>query len=379
MRKLILFLAAVIAVITAGCAAPQLCTPYEGKKVKTAYFVDNGCHGGGVIHIARLLSYSPQVDITLIDGKDLREKKLDDFDLIVMPGGSSASQMRSMKPEGVEILRDFVRNGGSYLGICAGCHITLNRPERAAIMPYRYDREAVGWRADVFIDIADKGTKILDIPAGRYYVRYSRGPILKEDKWEHGSCETLATYQSSVGPVNRVGRSFYGTPAMIYGNFGKGKAIATSFHPEYNMNTWIIFQGCFYAVTGVKLTPALPVNNYRPLRVSYYFEGAQKKDRKAMLREYLALEKEPELGVQLGLSMEICSNVDAVILADANENHWKEFTKVQNDAIITDFMNRGGKVIAVGASWDKIPDHKNLIRLKQGDSAVDAALAIANL
>ena len=85
------------------------------KKIKTAFYVDKGSRGGGVLNLARLLSYSPELDVTLVHGKDLREGKLKNFDLLVMPGGSSKLQMESMGEKGVEELRSFVRNGGAEL------------------------------------------------------------------------------------------------------------------------------------------------------------------------------------------------------------------------------------------------------------------------
>ena len=137
--QLRILIVSAVMVLAAGCTAGkcvQSTAEYKGKKLKTGFYIDDGSRGGGVIHLARLLTYSPQIDLRLLKGSDLRAGKLKDLDLLVMPGGSSERQMRSMGPEGVKALQDFVRNGGSYVGICAGLHITLNRPERAQLMPY---------------------------------------------------------------------------------------------------------------------------------------------------------------------------------------------------------------------------------------------------
>ena len=377
MKKITFALLAFSTVFISGCATVQKKPAYEGKKIKTAFFIDNGSSGAGVIHIARLLSYSPQIDLTMVKGEDLRKNKLAGFDLLVMPGGNSATQMKSMKPEGVAALLKFIKDGGSYYGICAGCSITTTRPERASIFPYKYDKSAVGAKAVVLAELSEKGAKILDIPQAQYQVYYSHGPIMKEASWEKGNCETLAVYKSSVGPNNRRGKSFYGTPALLYGNFGKGKVIATSFHPEYHIRTHHIFNACFYAVTGVKITQNFPVKNYRPLRIAYYFHGFQKKDPRAMYEEMLALDKSPEVALQFGLDYDMCANVDMVILADAADDHWQAFTGGKRDEVVKDFLNKGGIVVCAGSVWDKLPDHKNLIRLKNGESVVNAALKIA--
>ena len=56
------------------------------KKLKAAFYVDEGSRSNGVFYWARLLSYSPGIEMTPIDGKDLREGKLKGFDLLVIPG-----------------------------------------------------------------------------------------------------------------------------------------------------------------------------------------------------------------------------------------------------------------------------------------------------
>lgn len=372
MKKLFLFAAA--ALLFAGCAsiksaapAPKAAVPapkaYTGKKIKTGFYIDKGSQGGGVMHLARLLSYSPQIELTLLKGEDLRKGKLNGLDMIVMPGGSSETQMKTMAPEGVKALQDFVRNGGKYVGICAGFHITLNRPERAQLMPYTYIREAVGARGDVQIEFTKEAMKTLDLKKSKYMVRYSRGPVAKAAQWNKGTCKTFALYKSSIGPINREGKSFFNTPAMIAGTYGKGKVIATSFHPEYKTSSYDIFVGCVYAVTGVKITPQIPVDVFRPLQVGYNTGAGMARDSAQAIREIVELERSPRIKLHLGLSHEILDFADVIVLPDAPaatgkkliQNDWYTFLKI--------FMDKGRKVIAAGPGWNCLPAHKNLIRV----------------
>lgn len=383
MKKFIFALLPVL-LLCAGCATVTQCSPaagkctvqYNGKKLKTGFYIDKGSRGGGVLLLARLLHYSPQIEMTLLKGEDLRKGKLEGLDLLVMPGGSSKLQMESMGKEGVKSLQDFVRNGGAYIGICAGFHITLNRPERARLMPYTYYGEAVGYRADVQIDLSPEGAKLLDIKPGKRMVRYSRGPVAKEAKWDKGNCKTYAKYTSSVGPLGRAGVSFFDTPALIYGNYGKGKVIATSFHPEYILDTNDIFVGCVYAVTGVKITPKLPLASYRPLRVLYCI-GAASNGHTQSIKEVTALEKCPKLAVKTGLSKEQLNDTDLLIMPNGTEAWGKGLIKNGWVEIMVDYMNRGGRILAAGEAWKSIPDHKNLTRIGAKDCLVKAAARIA--
>lgn len=377
--KIKLYISAVICfvfIFTTGCSTVKNEKNGNIKKIKTALYIGYGSLGGGVINSARILKYSPQVELTLIDDKDLKKTKLKDFDIFVMPGGFSSGHMKSLGAEGVEILRNFIKNGGSYFGICAGCHMTLNRPNRLGLFPYGYLNKHVGGTGDVYIDLPEKGAELLGIEKGRYCVRYVTGPIMKKnaENWPHGKCEVIADYKSSISPKGRAGENFFGTPAILYGNYGKGKVIATSFHPESRIDSHKIFCGCFYAVTGVKLTPQFPRRQFHPLRVGYHFVNAQYKDQRAVINEVMELESHPELAVELGLDAEILNRVDVVVLGDARGLSWKDFIDAKRYDILIDFIHRGGKVIGVGEIWKKIPPHKNVIYVNPGKDVIKSVM-----
>ena len=99
MTKKTLF--AVTAVLAAALwgAAPSVCAaeaslPTEaraddgkGSRIKVALYIDFGCKGAGVIHLARLLKSSPEVECDIIDADDVQAGKLGGYDMLMMPGG----------------------------------------------------------------------------------------------------------------------------------------------------------------------------------------------------------------------------------------------------------------------------------------------------
>ena len=150
--------------LAGGCVsggAGEKTAPAPEKKLKAAFYVDEGSRSNGVFYWARLLSYSPGIEMTPMDGKDLREGKLEGFDLLVIPGGSSARQYRSMGEAGAEAVRKFVKEGGSYVGICAGFHCALNRKERIGLLPFEYLAGAGGAQAVLPVEISPRGGEIL--------------------------------------------------------------------------------------------------------------------------------------------------------------------------------------------------------------------------
>lgn len=362
------------------CSEEKPATPAAipaAKRIKVGYYIDGGSRSSGVLHIARMLYYSPQFEVTLLDGKDLRDGKLSGLDLLVIPGGSSEQQYRNMKEEGAEAIRKFIREGGSYYGICAGFHCAINKPTRVRLMPYEHIPAGYGNVADLTIELSQEGGKLLGIDPGRYFIRYSQGPIVKRGaSVGEEFAKTLAVYKGNITPRNRRGIDMYDTPAMIYGKYGKGKVIATSFHPESYADTRPIWLGCVYAVTGVKATPVYPEKNLRPVRVAFFTPAVVGKN---YIRELLELDRHPDIDVNLVAASDIRSGAldraDILVLPDGFSSVYKSsFEKKQK--MLRKFMDSGKMIFASEKSFKSLPAHKNLKLIKLGDSYVEPVLSV---
>ena len=343
-----------------------------GKKLKVGYFVGSGSRGNGVFNWAQLLFYSPQLDVELLDSKDIRNGKLDRLDLLVIPGGSSHSQAKALQKSGKKKIQDFVRNGGSYVGICAGFHCTLDREERLQLMPYKYLQGAGGAVAVLPMDLSEKGGNILGVKPGRYLVQYSHGPISKPAEWDKGSAETLGVYKNTIGPHGRPGGKFFNAPAVIYGNYGKGKVVATSFHPESHVSNHQLAMGCIYAVTGVKAVPVFPKRNYRPVRVAFVCKTTIGKE---PIKRMLELDRHPDIDVIFASNFDggILDHVDALVVPDAVDSLNIKLAK-DNREYLKKFMDRGGRVLVSGKEAEAFEKHANLVEIPAGESFVEEVL-----
>ena len=67
------------------------------KQVKVGFYVDDGSRNCGVLYWARLLAYSPELELTLLEADDIHSGKLNGLDLLIIPGGSSARQCAKLK------------------------------------------------------------------------------------------------------------------------------------------------------------------------------------------------------------------------------------------------------------------------------------------
>ncbi len=366
MKRVILTVFTVVATLLfCGCNCIQETTAKPvssaSKKLKVGLYVDDGASGNGVLHLASLITHSPQTELVLLVAEDIRAGKLKNVDVLVMPGGSSSKQCNTIGKEHWYKIHDFLRNGGCYIGTCAGMFNVLEH--RLNLLPFSRHFKAGGSTAFVKVEISPEGAKILGIKPGERVVRYSGGPVaFKVDKSKcEGKGIALATYKSAVSRDKAQEGKFIGSTAWVYGSYGKGKVIATSFHPEYWDNTHDMMLACFYAVSGVKMTPEFPKKNPRPLRVGVFTTGMNKK---AAVNAMLELESEPDIDLDYVMAAEINQGIlrhlDVLILPNSKINVAKDYITTKQ---LKDFMDAGNTVVATGKIATLAPEHKNLIKL----------------
>ena len=347
------------------------------KRLKVALYLDSGSAGNGVFHWIRLIAHSPQLELHGVTGEDVRAGKLEGLDVLVMPGGYSPRQYKSLREEGARKVREFVRSGGAYVGTCAGLACVLNNPRRLKLLPFARKPKSGGATAIITVDFPEAGAKVLDIPPGRYKVRYSGGPIpIPGKEIDGGSGEILAVYKNTVSAVNKPEGNFFNDAAVIFGRMGKGKVIATGFHPEYWESTYPIVAGCFHAVTGVTPTFELPKTDPRPIRVGFWASGFPDARRTEAL---LALDRRPEVDVRIVTSHEFnqgeLRHLDAlVVVHDATGECKKYLGSKYNREQLAKFMDRGGVVFASGTGFESVPAHRNLVELPVGADFVEPVL-----
>ncbi len=326
--------------------------------MKVGYFLGNGSRGGGIFLLGKILAHSPQIELTLLNGADLRAGKLAGKELLVVPGGSSALQYQDMEEEGAEAVRQFVASGGSYFGVCAGFHCALNRDERIKLLPYTWYFGGNGLRTTLMVELNEKAAERIQVPAGRYKVRYSRGPISKRcEQPGTGWAEELGYYRDEM-PETPI--TFGGAPAMLYGEYGKGKVIATSFHPEFFPETHPIAIGSIYAVTGRKITPIAPKKEIDAINVAYMSNGLPAKK---WVENALALDADPHVNLQLtsAISKELLETVDAVICPNKASNAYKNILgNEQNTELLKQFVEKGGRLLVTKAGLSFAPKHDNV-------------------
>ncbi|NLR74561.1 BPL-N domain-containing protein [Leeia aquatica] len=139
-------------------------------------------------------------------------------DVYVQPGGSDDidETLRALKPEQVQAIRDFVKNGGHYLGICAGAYLAA-----------QYSDKANNHKAYGLVALDELSSE----------VPYAKPSLLKM-KW---GAQTRMVYNQSgphMGKRAPVGSSVLATYAdsgriaALLSHYGKGKVLLIGPHLE---------------------------------------------------------------------------------------------------------------------------------------------------
>ena len=331
------------------------------RPLRAGVFTGIGSMGLSSTELIRYVARSPELDLTLVDGADVRNGALDGLDLFVMPGGSSGVIMGDLGHKGVENLKAFVRRGGAYVGICAGCVILLDDEYRIAcgmgMTPYsRYG--AYSGDAMTSMTLTDEGAKALGMAKGTFDVWYSGGPIMfrRNEEVPDAKIETWGLYGSNVTNEG-WGAHMQGNVSCIGGTFGKGRIAATACHPEFRHSADALVKGLFRYATGREVTFPEPTVNPGAKKVYYYSWPVAGKECARLLAE---IDADPDIDVHTDERDEMCGGAldafDALVIPDGAD--WSlsyEMFPPEADEAIAAYAAKGGKVYSWGASVRHLP------------------------
>jgi glutamine amidotransferase-like uncharacterized protein len=179
-------------------------------------------------------------EVLRVDPASIRAGVLTNLNVLIMPGGSGSKQATNLETPGCEAIQKFVRDGGGYVGICAGAYLasshyswSLNLINAKVIDRNHWARG----KGDVALTLTPLGQKVLGHPDSEVEVFYGQGPL-----YSHGTNDTLPAYEELAIYKTEVAKEnvpagvpmgvMPGTTAIARGGYGKGRVICYSPHPE---------------------------------------------------------------------------------------------------------------------------------------------------
>jgi glutamine amidotransferase-like uncharacterized protein/N-formylglutamate amidohydrolase len=234
---------------------PPRTTPLEMQSkssIQVAVFVDEGV--SSTDKLFQVLASDERLSATKVSAADVRNGKLDDFAVLIHPGGSGGGQGKALGEEGRQKVRDFVRAGNGMVGICAGAYLatcdyewSLNVLDAKVIDRKHWNRGS----GNVTLAISPLGKETLHISGEATDLYYHQGPLLAPaNNPSVPDFQSLATFESEIADNGAPSGVMKGTTAIALGDFGKGRVICFSPHPEKTPNLEsMLLQGIQWAAS----------------------------------------------------------------------------------------------------------------------------------
>jgi hypothetical protein len=169
-----------------------------------------------------------------VGAEEIRGGALAQFDLVIFPGGSGSAEAAALGESGCEQVRQFVEQGGGYIGICAGAYLATSGFSWGLKI---LDAKTVSpkWRrgrGTVEIELTEEGRRVLGAD-GRHDILYVNGPILMPaDVDALPDYVPLALFRTEVAENGTPVGAMTDSPAIVAGPCGSGRVLCFSPHPE---------------------------------------------------------------------------------------------------------------------------------------------------
>ncbi len=207
----------------------------DAKPVRVALFNDEGAFGLGIPRITEQLGKTPEIKVTKVTGKEIADGVLKDFDVVIFSGGSGSKEAAALGDAGRENVRAFVREGGGYVGICAGAYLACTGFSWGigVLNAKTVSSKWLRGKGDVEVEFTPLAPGITGLDAGKKTIRYANGPIITADTREGiAPFEPLAIFRTELAENGSPKGAMVDSPAIVRGVFGKGRVVSSSPHPE---------------------------------------------------------------------------------------------------------------------------------------------------
>ena len=207
--------------------------------IKVAVFEGDGV-GKSCTNLLTILDNSGkiQLEVSRVTTADIVAGKLDEFDVLIHPGGSGSKQGNDLGEDGRQQVRQFVSQGGGFLGVCAGAYLATNDYTwslnliDAKVVDRKHWARGTG---TVQLELSPSGQDLFKAKSSELEIFYGQGPLLARREWDDPKTpdyESLAIYGSEIAKNGAPNGIMKGTSAAVRCDYGKGRVFCFSAHPE---------------------------------------------------------------------------------------------------------------------------------------------------
>lgn len=207
----------------------------QTHKIRVALYVDSGASGPAKKNFRKLLDMGDDLRYDPIYADDIGSGALRNYDVLIVPGGNASRDALTMGSDAREKVRRFVKQGGIYMGICAGAYLaSRSKNDFIGMLPIKTLDPRHWYRVDegmpVDLELTPTGMDVFGLKARKIKIVYENGPIFAPPS--DNKLIPLGYFRSEV--VGHGGKRgvMLGAPAMVMSRYGQGVVLAISPHPE---------------------------------------------------------------------------------------------------------------------------------------------------
>ncbi len=234
--KLIFCTCLAVLTIVQTAAAQTPVTTEVTSLIRVAVYDHSDGSASGPKNLKRILGKENGFDAVVVTPQQIRDGVLEDFDVLIMPGGSGSKQSEMLEESGRSTVKEFVDNGGGYVGICAGSYLASSHYSWSLGLLNAKVWDRVHWArgtGTVSLAISPAGNEVLGADENALECYYGQGPLLVPDNNpDLPGYEVLATYETEIAKKGAPKGAMVGTHAIVRTMYGNGRVICYSPHPE---------------------------------------------------------------------------------------------------------------------------------------------------
>ena len=235
--------------------------PENQRPIKVGVYSGPGAPQSSVDAVVKVMKPFTESTTVILSGEEIGTQNLSAYDVLVFPGGSGSGQSKGIGEAGLKNVREFVGNGGGYVGICAGAYLACSNFSwglgilNAGTVSSKWRRG----QAMLDLEMTEAGKPLLGDVPGLFKVRYNNGPILKPwTRTDLPAYTPLSLFRTEIAKYDSPVGVQVNSAAQAISTFGKGRVFVSSPHPEGTPGLEnLIPRGVFWAA-GEKKQSVLP-------------------------------------------------------------------------------------------------------------------------
>ncbi len=209
--------------------------PVKTRPIKVAIFDGKGAPNEGIENVSDRIKSIPAATVTRVKSDEWAKIDLKQFDVVAFSGGAGSQQAEAIGEAGRNNVREYIRGGGGYVGVCAGAYLACSNFKWGLGILNASTVSSKWQRGKAFLDseITHDGKKLLGNVQGTFKVRYANGPVIKPaERTDIPAYTTISVYKSEIALNGTPVGVMVNSPAQAQGTFGKGRVFISSPHPE---------------------------------------------------------------------------------------------------------------------------------------------------